>query len=68
MALSIKDQETDRKAAEIAAATGETKTAAARQAVNEMHERFELEGRLGGEPEVWLRIPARPRARQTARW
>lgn len=39
MALSIKDPETDRLARELAAATGETMTAAIREAVRERLER-----------------------------
>lgn len=42
MALNIKDPEVDRLATEIAALTGETKTAAVRKALEERKERLAL--------------------------
>lgn len=42
MALNIKDPETERLAAEIAALTGESKTGAIRQALNERKQRLLL--------------------------
>ncbi len=65
MALNIKDPETERLAAEIAAMTGESKTGAIRQALRERRERLRLE-RAGGryqrmmeflETEVWPNLP-----------
>lgn len=43
MALNIKDPETERLAAEIAAMTGESKTGAIRQALRERRDRLHLE-------------------------
>jgi antitoxin VapB len=66
MALNIKDAETERLAAEIAALTGESKTGAIRSALRERRERLALEGRIGGrgralraflEEEVWPTLP-----------
>jgi antitoxin VapB len=42
MALNIKDPEVDRLATEVAAMTGETKTAAVRKALEERRERLAL--------------------------
>lgn len=42
MALNIKDQETERLAAEVAAMTGESKTGAVRQSLRERKERLIL--------------------------
>ena len=42
MALNIKDPEVDRLAAEVAAMTGESKTAAVRKALEERRERLAL--------------------------
>lgn len=43
MALNIKDPEVDRLAAEVAAMTGESKTAAVRKALEERRERLALQ-------------------------
>lgn len=65
VALNIKDPETVRLAAEVAAMTGESKTGAIRQALRERHERLLLE-RSGDryervmtllETEIWPRLP-----------
>lgn len=67
MALNIKNEEVERLVAEVAAATGETKTEAVRQALAERRAR--LRRRLADptgreralrflEREVWARIPA----------
>ncbi|MBX3031339.1 MAG: type II toxin-antitoxin system VapB family antitoxin [Chloroflexi bacterium] len=65
VALNIKDPETVRLAAEVAAMTGESKTGAIRQALRERHERLMLD-RPGGrgarmvaflEREVWPKLP-----------
>jgi antitoxin VapB len=66
MALNIKDPETERLAAEVAAMTGESKTKAIRSSLAERKER--LSYRIGGrdrkkelyrllEQEIWPRIP-----------
>ncbi len=67
MALNIKDGETERLAAEIAALTGESKTGAIRTALRERRERLALQRtdadrgralRALLEEEVWPAIPA----------
>jgi antitoxin VapB len=66
VALNIKDPQTERLAAEVAAITGESKTKAIRSALAERKER--LSYRIGGrdrkkeiyrllEQEIWPRIP-----------
>ena len=62
--MNIKDQETERLAAEVAALTGESKTAAVRTALRERRERLSVQsGRRQStlrrflEDEVWPRIP-----------
>jgi antitoxin VapB len=65
MALNIKDPETERLAAEIAALTGESKTGAIRQALRERHERLRLASKGGRgqrmteflERDVWPKLP-----------
>jgi antitoxin VapB len=66
MALNIKDPETERLAAEVAALAGESKTGAVRQALRERKERLELarggKGRATAwveylEREVWPKLP-----------
>ena len=66
MALNIKDPETERLAAEVAALAGESKTGAVRQALRERKERLELvKGGKGRgtalveylEREVWPKLP-----------
>ena len=67
MALNIKDPETERLAAEIAAMTGETKTAAIRTALRERRERLALRRTAADreralrsflEEEIWPSLPA----------
>jgi antitoxin VapB len=76
MALNIKDQETERLAAEIAALTGETKTGAIRQALRERKRR--LLAARGGlsrgdrmvsllERRVWPALPADVRGRRISK-
>ena len=67
MALNIKDQETEKLAAEVAELAGESKTGAVRQALRERRDRLELE--RGGkekrrrdllqfmETRIWPQIP-----------
>jgi hypothetical protein len=54
VSFNIRDEETDQKAAEIAAVAGESKASAVRKAVRERHERLRLEGRLPIAIEAWL--------------
>jgi antitoxin VapB len=54
VALNIKDGETERLAAEVAALTGESKTGAIRTALRERKERLVLQG-SGGDRERALR-------------
>jgi antitoxin VapB len=68
MALNIKDQETEKLAAEVAELTGESKTGAVREALREKRDRLELQ-RVGSkekrrrdlrrfmETEIWPQIP-----------
>ncbi len=63
MALNIKDPETERLAAEVAALTGETKTRAVREALAERKQRLEGKHRRKDlltflEEEIWPFIPA----------
>jgi antitoxin VapB len=72
VALNIKDPETVRLAAEVAAITGETKTGAVRAALRERRERLALQGRAVAErerlareafdDEFWQRLPDDARA------
>ncbi len=69
MALNIKDPETEKLAAEVAAMAEETKTGAVRQALRERRDRLRLEGsaQAGDKPyrgmrqwletEIWPQIP-----------
>jgi antitoxin VapB len=69
MALNIKDQETERLAAEIAELTGESKTGAVREALREKLDRLELRSKGGRsrrrkgdllrflETQIWPLIP-----------
>jgi antitoxin VapB len=64
MALNIKDPETERQAAEVAAMTGESKTGAVRTALRERKERLALQHgdrerslRRLLEEEIWPSIP-----------
>jgi antitoxin VapB len=62
VALNIKDPETDRLARELAAATGESITVAARIAIEERLARVRRRGG-GSRPDVVAEIVARGRAR-----
>jgi antitoxin VapB len=65
VALNIKDPETERLAAEVAAMAGESKTGAIRQALRERKQRLELAGKGSRgerlrrvlEKEIWPSIP-----------
>jgi antitoxin VapB len=72
MALNIKDSETERLAAEVAALTGESKTGAIRAALRERRQRLQLqrpgadraaELRRWLETEVWPTLPSTRRGR-----
>jgi antitoxin VapB len=65
MAMNIKDTEAERLAAEVAALTGESKTAAVRTALRERRERLTAQSeprartlRRFLEDEIWPRVPA----------
>lgn len=76
MALNIKDRETERLAAEVAALAGESKTRAVRVALQERRQRLALRTarrdrqtellRFLAE-EVWPHVPRRVRGRRLAR-
>jgi antitoxin VapB len=64
MAMNIKDPEAERLAAEVAALTGESKTAAVRTALRERRDRLSTRSGLGQgnlrrflEDEIWPRVP-----------
>lgn len=66
MALNIKDEETERLAAEVAGMTGESKTGAIRTALRERKDRLALQRATGDreralrrllEEEIWPSIP-----------
>jgi antitoxin VapB len=73
MALNIKDQETEKLAAEVAELAGESKTGAVREALRQRRDRLELE--RGGkekrrgdlrqfmETEIWPLIPEEERGK-----
>lgn len=73
MALNIKNEETEKLAAEVATLAGETKTGAVKQALRERRDRLVLESapdkREPGsllrflETEIWPQIPAEDRDR-----
>jgi antitoxin VapB len=73
MALNIKNEETEKLAAEVASLAGETKTGAVRQALRERRDRLRLESgreekpyrgmRQWLETEIWPQIPAEDRNR-----
>lgn len=76
MALNIKDPETERLAAEVAALTGESKTRAIRIALQERRQRlgFRVKRRSRKdellrflERDVWPRVPAEERGRRLTR-
>jgi antitoxin VapB len=56
MALNIKDPETERLAAEVAALTGESKTGAIRTALRERRQRLALERTSGDRERLWRQI------------
>jgi antitoxin VapB len=67
MALNIKDDETERLAAELASWTGDSKTGAIRMALRERRERLLLQRATGDrqrglrallEQEIWPKVPA----------
>ncbi len=71
--MSIRDLETERLAAEVAAMTGDSKTGAVRQGLRERRERLRAEERDGKAPPgpgagAWLVIPAELAGRYAARW
>jgi antitoxin VapB len=63
MALNIKDPETDRLARELAAATGESITVAARRAIEERLERVRARQRPGADKTQLYDIIERARSR-----
>jgi antitoxin VapB len=72
MAMNIKDPEAERLAAEVAALTGESKTAAVRKALQERHDRLlaERNAEQRGEEflrflreEIWPQIPPEHRGK-----
>lgn len=76
MALNIKDNVTERLAAEVAAIAGENKTQAIRTALRERRDRLALRGvaqdRRGAlqaflESEIWPLVPPRQRGRRMSR-
>lgn len=76
MALNIKDPETERLAAEVAAVTGESKTRAIRVALQERKQRlgFRVKRRSRKEEmlrflerDVWPRVPEEERGRRLSR-
>lgn len=77
MALNIKDQETEKLAAEVAELTGESKTGAVRKALRERKDRLELERgskekRRGDlrrfmETEIWPLIPEEERGKSISK-
>ena len=65
MAMNIKDPEAERLAAEVASLTGESKTAAVRNALRERRERLNVKNGLRRrnltrflEDEIWPQVPA----------
>ncbi len=76
MALNIKDQRTEKLAAEVAAMTGESKTRAVRVALEERKQRLALRGgqrdrakdlRRFLEQEVWPALPRRVLGKRVTR-
>jgi antitoxin VapB len=73
MALNIKNEETEKLAAEVASLAGETKTGAVKQALLERRDRLRLESGGGEKPyrgmqqwletEIWPQIPAELKGR-----
>jgi len=65
MAMNIKDAETEQLAAEVAALTGESKTAAVRTALRERRDRLNAQSKQRQrtlrrflEDEIWPRVPS----------
>ena len=76
MALNIKDRETERLAAEVAALAGESKTRAVKLALQERKARLAVRGRDQDrrahlvrflETEVWPQIPRKALGRRTSK-
>jgi len=76
MAMNIKDPEAERLAAEVAALTGESKTAAVRTALRERHDRLTAErdtDKRAAEfmrflrEEIWPHIPPEVRGKRTTK-
>lgn len=76
MALNIKDRETERLAAEVAALAGESKTRAVKVALQERRARLAVRGRDRDrradlvrflETEVWPQVPRRVLGRRTSK-
>ncbi|HVQ74175.1 MAG TPA: type II toxin-antitoxin system VapB family antitoxin [Candidatus Binatia bacterium] len=76
MALNIKDRETERLAAEVAALAGESKTRAIKVALQERRARLAVRGRDRDrradlvrflETEVWPQVPRRVLGRRTSK-
>jgi antitoxin VapB len=73
MALNIKDQETEKLAAEVAELTGDSKTGAVREALRQRRDRLVLRGgskekrrqdlRRFMEAEIWPQVPAELRGK-----
>lgn len=76
MALNIKDKETEKLAAEVAAITGESKTRAVKVALQERHQRLAVrvvrrdraaDLRRFLEQEVWPQVPRKVLGRRVTR-
>ena len=76
MALNIKDRETERLAAEVAALAGESKTRAVKVALQERRARLAVRGSAGDrhadlvhflQTEVWPQVPRKVLGRRTTR-
>jgi len=76
MALNIKDRDTERLAAEVAALAGESKTQAIKVALQERKARLEAQGRTHDrrarlvrflETEVWSQVPRKVLGRRTTK-
>jgi antitoxin VapB len=78
MALNIKDEETEKLAAEVAELTGDSKTGAVRNALREKRDRLELEGKSGRprrrgdlarflETQIWPQLPKELRGKSISK-
>ena len=76
MALNIKDRDTERLAAEVAALAGESKTRAIKIALQERKARLAVGGRVHDrhghfvrflETEIWPQVPRKALGRRTAK-